>query len=133
MHEFREALLFVLQRDVRIYRGEASIEAQRYRAECMKLYMSRGPKLRVRRAILHTWLRGDWQNHTFVEVYIGWQEPIDMPKIYKALSDEVMYALCPRVPTTYNRDRWDGAQEAVSDIGLMECCHGRFTKLYCTG
>lgn len=130
MRGFRAALRQILLERLVILRGQPTAAATSFREAVLSVFLTRGAHLRLRLKVISTVLNGDWRNREQVEVYLQAGDDRDEAQIRQSLAREVTWALAGRVPATYPRHRWTGADEALSDLGLVQSVHGLASASY---
>lgn len=90
----------------------------------LKLFVSSGKHVAVRRTLLALCPNGDWRSHR-VQYYVplGAGGQVDRRQVLRHLTTGVLTALCACRPEVYPRHRWTGCDLATDDVGILEACH----------
>lgn len=100
-------------------------EAVEYKKKVLRVFVSHGTGVIVRRLLLILCPNGDWRSER-IEYYIQESSPNalkDKELILEHLTSGLMVALASSQPRMYNRSKWTGADLATDDLGIMEACH----------
>eukprot|EP00959_Pyramimonas_sp_CCMP1952_P471116 9497884-Pyramimonas_sp.AAC.1 len=124
MAQFRQAIVEVLIDHADVRRGASSQETAAYRKAVVQSYLGKGKGARARWATLECTLRGDWQNHNHIEIYVGWDETNSVQHVIEKLSWDILFAIAPRALRVFNRKSWTGLSEALADICFLDAVHG---------
>ena len=133
MRRFRACVRGVVARMLKIMHGTPPPEAERYRAFCLDLFLSRGSHSARRRVLLLMWLNGDWRDTTHIQHYVQASSPAaerSPAYLCRMVSRAVLQALASKMPSVFPRTRWTKADTATDELGLLMCCHGILFHAY---
>ena len=123
MSRFRASLLQLLQEKVTLMRGHPTLEMINYREWCLSLLCHRGPQAAVKALMLRNLANGDWTRGDQVQLIIPPGPAIDEGQAKEQVVQGLLKVLAGRLLRLYPQHRWLGAEAAVDDVALMECCH----------
>ena len=131
MNLFRRAIRLEIHRrgGVKLIQGQPPLSAQQYRANCLRLFASRGRNVIARRLLLMLLPNGNWQNSQ-VQMYVPSDCDLSQEKAVAMVSNGLVTALAGHMFELYPRHRWCGADLAVDRCGLLECVHGLGSGAY---
>lgn len=131
MTRFRRCLKAEIESRLQILHGQPPRDATRYKLAVLRLFVSQGRNLAVRRLLLVMCPNGDWRSPA-VQYYapLGEQQAVDRKKVLAHLTTGLLTALCACRPEVYPRHRWTGCDLATDDLSIMEACHGLLSSTY---
>lgn len=109
--------------------GRASAEAERFRANILRVFGGRSRLALPRLVGLATYLNGDWRDHDAVQVYVD-ALPLDIESFKRQRATAIAWVLAGRRPSTFPRHRWRGAAESCDDLGLMCAAHNLLDTVF---
>ena len=111
------------------------MEAEVYRRLVVRLLVPRsggGRQSALRRCVLNILPNGDWRNRERVDIHLPAEmaDEVDLD----AIADDVAFAFIGvlttrKIAVNLKKNRL-GQEEVVSDVLLLEACHGFFTPTY---
>lgn len=123
MDRFRRCMREEIASRFRLMHGEPSLDAQRHRRNVIRIFVSQGSRLALKRVLLQMCPNGDWR-HEAIEYFPPAGLPLRPDSEYlNHLTAGLLAALCACQPQTYPRSRWTGADLATDSLGIMEACH----------
>ena len=132
MGQFRRCIIEYVEERMLILYGRPSASAIEYKMQIMDLFLARGSDFRVRRALVQSYLPGDWRNHEDIEYYRspGMDDDLDDETLRGIVAHGVVRALANRRPHTYPRHRWTGFDLSLDEVGMLEAAHGILSHSY---
>lgn len=123
MKRFRSCMREEIASRFRVLSGAPTQEAERHKQRVLRLFVSHGARLPMRRLLLSLCPNGDWR-HDMVEYYppIGQERRTD-EEYLEHVTAGVIAAVCSCQPCTYPRHRWTGADLAIDSLGIIEAVH----------
>lgn len=122
MTRFRKCLRAEVASRFEVRYGSPPLEAMRYKQHVLRLFVSHGPQLAMRRILLALCPNGDWRSEK-VECYVTVGCRHSERQLLDHVASGLVAALCASQPSTYPRHRWTGADLATDCLGVMEACH----------
>lgn len=123
MNRFRKCLRDEVASRFVVLHGTVSADAMRYKRQILRLFVSHGSRLAVRRILLALCPNGDWRSEQ-VQYYVPPGAPERSKEAYlDHVTSGLIASLCAAQPATYPRHRWTGADLAIDCLGVMEACH----------
>lgn len=129
MGTFRKCLRDEIAARFRVCHGVLPQEAVEYKQWVLRLFVSHGQQLAMRRILLALCPNGDWRSDT-VEFYVAPGQQWERDQQLAHVTSGLMAALCARQPTLYKRSRWTGADLATDSLGILEACHKLLSGTY---
>jgi hypothetical protein len=109
--------------------GSPSEEAQLYRHQCARWYIT-GKGHWVRQVTLELLPVGDWRDRTNVQIWLPTLEGVDLDATRVAVCNRLVRGLVPHRFRMHDRQTWHGQEEAISDIAIIDCCHGLLEPMF---
>lgn len=127
----RRCLMAEIESRLEIRHGDAPPEAEAFKSAMLKLFVSNGKHVAVRRTLLFLCPNGDWRCHQ-VQYYapLGAGGQVDRRQVLRHLTTGVLTALCACRPEVYPRHRWTGCDLATDDLGILEACHSLLSTTF---
>lgn len=122
MSAFREALREEVASRFRLRQGVVSEGALAYKRWVLKLFVSHGQQLPMRRVLLAMCPNGDWRSREIEYVLQPGQE-WTREQALQHITSGLLAALCAAQPKLYRRARWTGADASTDSLGILEACH----------
>lgn len=123
LSRFRTCLAQEIASRFKVKHGSPTAEAKAYKMGVLRLFVSHGAQLAVRRLLLALCPNGDWRREE-VEYYPPPGRPRQPTEVYlKHVTAGLIIALSSAQPSIYPRHRWTGADLATDCLGVMEACH----------
>lgn len=129
MDTFRACMRAEVSSRIVVRRGAPPAEAVQYKKAVLRLFVSHGAQLPMRRILLALCPNGDWRKEA-VECYLPVGKEYSHDNLVKFVSDGVVSALCASQPVLYKRARWTGADLSTDCLGILEACHGLLSSTY---
>lgn len=131
MTRFRRCMREEIADRLEVKFGRPPVDATRHKKGLLKLFVSHGNNLHLRRLLLALCPNGDWRSDR-VEHYVqeGQADPRPRESILSHVTAGLITALCASQPALYPRHRWTGADLATDALGIMECCHRLLSTSY---
>lgn len=109
--------------------GSPPASAVEHKKRIMRLFVSHGSQLAMRRMVLALCPNGDWRNPA-VEYYLPAGAQHSRQELIDHVASGLVAALCGSQPVLYKRSRWTGADLATDCFGILEACHGLLSSTY---
>lgn len=124
MNRFRRCLRDEVASRFRVRFGTAPLDAIEHKRKVLRLFVSHGPQLAMKRILLALCPNGDWRSDQ-VEHYVPAfaQQPLSESAMLDHVTSGLIAALCASQPSVYPRSRWTGADLATDCLGVLEACH----------
>lgn len=122
MTRFRKCLRAEVASRFEVKHGSPPSDALQYKQQVLRLFVSHGSKLAMRRVLLAYCPNGDWRCEK-VECYIPAGSAYSREQLVEHVASGLVAALCSSQPSIYPRSRWTGADLATDCLGVMEACH----------
>lgn len=122
MSAFRAALREEVSSRFIVRRGVLSEEASEHKRWILKLFVSHGQQLPMRRILLALCPNGDWRRAE-VEYILAPGQDWTREQALEHVTSGLLAALCASQPKLYKRQRWTGADLATDALGILEACH----------
>lgn len=120
---FRFCMRQEVESRFKVKHGRPSEAAKAYKVGVLRLFVSHGSRLGVRRLLLALCPNGDWRREE-VEYYPPPGRPEQPVEVYmEHVTSGLITALLAAQPSIYPRHRWTGADLATDCLGVMEACH----------
>lgn len=131
MNIFRRCLAQEIEDRLEILHGRPSQEAVAYKQAVLRLVVSRGRNLAIRRVLLALCPNGDWRSPR-VQYFVppGPTASSDKAIILEHMVAGLVTALCATKPQVYPQSRWTGCDLATDDLCVIEACHGLLSGAY---
>ena len=89
----------------------------------------------MKRTVLSRLPNGDWRNHYEVQIFVKPEEgealtQADRDRLANNVADALASVFTRKKLKIYLRGRWEGQEQAVCDLALLETVHGLFTPAY---
>ena len=124
MRQFRQSLAAIIRKRLVIRQGRPPSAARVYREWVLQHFCQAGPQSRTKRALLSVLANGDWTQRGEVQFFVPAGLDYSQPEIEEKVVKGLLLAFASRKFRTYPRHRWLGAEAALDDLLLLECCHG---------
>ena len=121
---FRKCLAATILARLKILHGKPTLQAHRYREECLKIFGNDRPHWASRVAIFRCLANGDWGNTKFVEHYTSSVDEPSPEEISAAFAQKLVWALVPTTPVIFKPKTWGDTDHALSDLWILSVCHG---------
>lgn len=122
MDTFRRCMREEIASRLRVRRGVLPPSAIEYKKFIMRLFVSHGSRLAMRRLLLALCPNGDWRADE-VEVYVAPGLEVSHERLCDHVSSGMVAALASSQPALYRRARWTGADVSTDALGVLESCH----------
>ncbi len=124
MKVFRRCLLDEIASTIDIQEGRSSVAAKEYRRAAVTAFMGTGVRSRAIQTLLSILPNGDWERHDIVQVFVHPGKFWDKGVVARMLKRALCLSLCGASFDVFNRKRWTENDHCVSQLGLMQACHG---------
>ena len=124
MMKFRACLREEVASRLQVLQGTASMEAKRYRAQAISMFMQRGANMEKRRLLMAMVPNGEWR-HQRIQFHVNQNGlgPQRVADVLEFLVTGLLSALTSSAPPVYARHRWIVADVSTDCLGVLECCH----------
>ena len=130
MREFRRCLFQEVYETLEVLEGWSSLAAATHRRRCSTMFLSVGSRNRRSQAILSCLPNGDWSLTDRVQVYVPPGRAWDRRAVALLAAKSLCMTMASRNFAIFNRKRWTLNDLAVSQLGILEACHGLLSRTY---
>jgi hypothetical protein len=133
MARWRKCLRLEVVDRLELLDGSPPREATEYKKFILRLFVSHGACLLMRRILLILCPNGEWRHHR-VQFYIGFGSPFaNLPRseVVDHVTNGLLLALASTQPPIYNRSKWTGSDIAVDSLSIVEAVHRLLSTTYC--
>jgi hypothetical protein len=131
MRVFRRCICQEVAASLEVLHGTSTDAASTFRRRAVQMFVGVGSrKRRIVQAILSMLPNGDWQLEDRVQVYRPPDCSLDRPSLVKLVSKALCMSLAAGSFAVFNRARWTSNDIAISQIGLLQACHGLLARCY---
>eukprot|EP00959_Pyramimonas_sp_CCMP1952_P446947 9358282-Pyramimonas_sp.AAC.1 len=106
----------------------ASEEAEQYKDDVKKLFLSSGQSLHARRILLDSLPDGDWRDSK--RVHVRRKAGANEATVAKDIAHGIAAALFGKKFDQYPESRWKGFEITQDQQGICDACHGLLTRTY---
>lgn len=100
----------------------------RFREHVFGLFLNNAARHEMRRHVLGNLVAGDWQQRGDVQILVPGD--CDESVVRQNVANILPYILVNSAPQVLNRARWAKWDEPISDVGLIEACHGLWSSCF---
>ena len=110
--------------------GTPPAEAQRFKRQVCALCLKSSSNQLVKTLYCQTLPNGDWRDHSCIQVWLPPGTSYDFDKLANVVGKSMIQIFASHLYITYRRQRLKRAEEAISEFGLFEACHGMLTHCF---